>query len=138
VFVTPDALGDAWRDGRVHLPLLVDLNGEPFGRAEAGEDCTFDFGALIAHVAKTRRIGAGAIVGSGTVSNRAADGSPGLPVADGGRGYSCIAERRTIEALAGAEPVTPFLRRGDCVRIEMRDRRGKSVFGAIEQEVVPA
>ncbi|MET0180664.1 MAG: fumarylacetoacetate hydrolase family protein [Novosphingobium sp.] len=136
VFVTPDALGEAWRDGKVHLPLRVDLNGAPFGRTEAGEDCTFHFGALIAHLARTRRIGAGSIIGSGTVSNRDPDGSPGRPVAQGGRGYSCIAEQRTVETLAGGEPTTPFLRWGDCVRIEMRDARSHSIFGAIEQEVV--
>ncbi len=136
VFVTPDALGDAWRDGRLHLPLRVDLNGQPFGRAEAGEECTFDFGTLIAHLARTRRIGAGSIIGSGTVSNRDPDGSPGRPVADGGRGYSCIAEQRMVETIASGEPKTPFLRYGDVVRIEMRDAAGHSIFGAIEQEVV--
>ena len=136
VFVTPDALGDAWQDGRLHLPLRVDLNGQPFGRAEAGEECTFDFGTLIAHLAKTRRIGAGSIIGSGTVSNRDPDGSPGRPVADGGRGYSCIAEQRMVETIATGEAKTPFLRFGDVVRIEMRDAAGHSIFGAIEQEVV--
>ena len=138
VFVTPDELGDSWRDGAVHLPLLVDLNGTPFGRAEAGEECTFPFGQLIAHLARTRRIGAGSIIGSGTVSNRDADGSPGRPVADGGRGYSCIAEQRMIETIRDGAPRTPFLRHGDVVRIEMRDRKGRSIFGAIESEVVPA
>jgi fumarylacetoacetate (FAA) hydrolase len=142
VFVTPDALGPeglgAWHDGRLHLPLMVDLNGEPFGRAEAGEECTFDFGTLIAHLAKTRRIGAGSIIGSGTVSNRDPDGSPGRPVSAGGRGYSCIAEQRMIETIASGEARTPFLKWGDCVRIEVRDARNHSVFGAIENEVVPA
>ncbi|MET0179085.1 MAG: fumarylacetoacetate hydrolase family protein [Novosphingobium sp.] len=143
VFVTPDALGDAWRDGRLHRSLRVDLTRqggapEPFGRAEAGEECTFDFGALIAHLARTRRAGAGTIVGSGTVSNRDPDGSPGRPVADGGRGYSCIAEQRTVETLGGGEATTPFLKWGDCVRIEMRDERNHSIFGAIEQQVVRA
>ena len=138
VFVTPDSLGDAWRDGRLHLPLMVDLNGKPFGRAEAGEECTFDFGVLIAHLAKTRRIGAGSLIGSGTVSNRDPDGSPGRPVEQGGRGYSCIAEQRMVETIRDGQPSTPFLKYGDCVRIEMRDARGKSVFGAIESEVVPA
>ena len=135
-FATPDALGDAWRGGKLHLPLSVDLNGQPFGRIEAGEECTFDFGALIAHLAKTRRIGAGTIVGSGTVSNRDPDGSPGRPVAQGGRGYACIAEQRMVETIAGGEPVTEFLNYGDVVRIDMRDARNHSVFGAIEQEVV--
>ena len=135
VFVTPDSLGDAWREGKLHLPLMVDLNDEPFGRAEAGEECTFDFGALIAHLAKTRRIGAGTIVGSGTVSNRDPDGSPGRPVAVGGRGYSCIAELRTVQQIAHGAAATPFLRFGDKVRIEVRDAKGHSVFGAIEQKV---
>ena len=137
VFVTPDELGEAWGGGTVDLPLLVDLNGQPFGRAEAGQECTFPFGHLIAHLARTRRIGAGSIIGSGTVSNRDADGSPGRPVAEGGRGYSCIAEQRMVETIVGGEPRTPFLRYGDVVRIEMRDGRGHSIFGAIESKVVP-
>ena len=141
VFVTPDALGDAWRDGRLHLPLMVDLTrkgsgAQPFGRAEAGEECTFDFGTLIAHLAKTRRVGAGSIIGSGTVSNRDPDGSPGRPVAAGGRGYSCIAEQRTVETIASGEATTPFLKWGDTVRIDMRDKHNHSIFGAIEGEVV--
>jgi fumarylacetoacetate (FAA) hydrolase len=137
VFVTPDAFGEAWSGGRLNLPLLVDINGQHFGRAEAGEDCTFDFGTLIAHLAKTRKIGAGSIIGSGTVSNRDADGSPGRPIAQGGRGYSCIAEQRMVETIASGAPVTEFLRYGDVVRIEMKDARGRSIFGAIEQEIVP-
>ncbi|MFA7584814.1 MAG: fumarylacetoacetate hydrolase family protein [Novosphingobium sp.] len=135
VFVTPDALDPLWREGRLHGCLRVDFNGEPFGRAGAGEDCTFDFGMLVAHLAKTRRIGAGTVIGSGTVSNRDADGSPGRPVAQGGRGYSCIAEQRMVETILTGEPVTPFLRHGDTVRIEMRDERGHSLFGAIESTV---
>ena len=135
VFVTPRALGDAWRDGKLHHALSVDLNGQPFGRAEAGEECTFDFGVLIAHLAKTRRIGAGSIIGSGTVSNRDPDGSPGRPVSAGGRGYSCLAEQRMIEQIAGGEATTPFLRWGDTVRIEVKDARGRSIFGAIEHQV---
>jgi len=135
VAATPDELGDAWRGGKVHLPLRVNLNGEPFGRAEAGVDMTFDFPALIAHAAKTRHLTAGTIVGSGTVSNRDRDGGPGRPVAQGGLGYSCIAEVRMIETIANGEPATPFMRFGDTVRIEMEDRNGRSIFGAIEQEV---
>ena len=133
VAVTPDELGGTWRDGRVHLPLRVDLNGRPFGRVEAGEDAAFGLADLIAHAAKTRPLGAGTIVGSGTVSNRGPDGGPGLPVADGGRGYSCIAEVRMVETILHGEPVTPFLRRGDRVAIEMRDVAGHSIFGRIEQ-----
>ena len=136
VFVTPDALGEAWQGGKLDLPLCVDLNGEPFGRAEAGEECTFDFGTLIAHLAKTRRVGAGSLIGSGTVSNRDPDGSPGRPVSEGGRGYSCIAEQRMIETIRDGDAKTGFLKYGDRVRIEMRDAKGKSVFGAIENEVV--
>ena len=138
VFVTPDELGDAWQGGRLNHPLRVDLNGAAFGRAEAGEECTFDFGTLIAHLAKTRRIGAGSIIGSGTVSNRDPDGSPGRPCAAGGRGYSCIAEQRMVETIEQGAAVTPFLRYGDVVRIEMRDARGHSIFGAIESEVIPS
>jgi fumarylacetoacetate (FAA) hydrolase len=138
VFVTPEELGDAWQGGRLHLPLMVDLNGAAFGRAEAGEECTFDFGTLIAHLAKTRRIGAGSIIGSGTVSNRDPDGSPGRPCTAGGRGYSCIAEQRMIETIANGAPGTEFLRYGDRVRIEMRDTKGRSIFGAIDHEVQKA
>ena len=137
VFVTPDELGEAWAGGRVHLPLTVDLNGQHVGRAEAGEECTFDFGTLIAHLARTRAVRAGSIIGSGTVSNRDADGSPGRPVSEGGRGYSCIAEQRMVETIRDGAPRTEFLKHGDVVRIEMRDRAGHSVFGAIEQTVVP-
>lgn len=136
VAVTPDALGAAWRDGKVHRPLLVTLNGAPLGRADAGTDMTFDFGALIAFAARTRSLGAGTIIGSGTVSNRGADGGPGLPVAEGGLGYGCLAELRTVETIRGGAPVTPFLAHGDTIRIEMRDDAGHSIFGAIEQEVV--
>jgi len=135
VFVTPDALGDAWQGGKLNHVLAVDLNGEAFGRAEAAEECTFDFGTLIAHLARTRAIGAGSIIGSGTVSNRDSDGSPGRPCREGGRGYSCIAEQRMIETIAGGAPVTEFLKYGDVVRIEMKDGKGHSIFGAIEHEV---
>ncbi|EZP52563.1 fumarylacetoacetate hydrolase family protein [Sphingomonas sp. RIT328] len=135
VFVTPDALGDWWRDGRLHRALHVDLNGQPFGRADAGEDMTFDFGTLIAHAARTRALGAGTIVGSGTVSNRGPDGGPGQTIAAGGVGYSCLAELRTIETIAGGKPVTPFLRSGDTVRIWAEDDRHHPIFGVIEQTV---
>ena len=101
--------------------LKVDLNGQPFGRADAGEDMNFDFGTLIAHLAKTRNLGAGSIIGSGTVSNRDADGGPGKPVERGGRGYSCIAELRTVETILDGKPATPFLKPGDRVRIWMED-----------------
>jgi fumarylacetoacetate (FAA) hydrolase len=134
VAVTLDELGDAWDGGKVNLPLMVDLNGKPFGRANAGIDMNFDFPALIAHAAKTRALAAGTIVGSGTVSNKQG-GGPGKPVAEGGAGYSCIAEIRTIETIGKGSPTTPFMRFGDRVRIEMKDRAGRSIFGAIEQTV---
>ncbi|MGE0630580.1 MAG: fumarylacetoacetate hydrolase family protein, partial [Hyphomicrobiaceae bacterium] len=112
VAVTPDELGDAWRDGKLHLPLLTSLSGKPFGRPNAGNDMTFDFGRLIAHAAMTRPLSAGTIVGSGTVSNKGPDGGPGQPVAKGGLGYSCIAEVRTVETLLDGRPTTPFLKFG--------------------------
>jgi fumarylacetoacetate (FAA) hydrolase len=138
VFVTPDELGERWQDGKLHGPLKVDLNGRPFGRADAGIDMNFDFGILIAHLAKTRNIGAGSIIGSGTVSNRDGDGGPGKPIGEGGLGYSCIAEVRTVETILASKPVTPFLAAGDNVRIWMDDDHGHPIFGVIEQAVVAA
>jgi len=132
--VTPDELGDAWRVGKLHLPLVTHLNGALFGRPNAGVDMTFAFPTLIAHVAKTRSLVAGSIVGSGTVSNKE-DGGPGRPAARGGVGYSCIAEQRTVETILAGNPVTPFLRFGDRVRIEMLDAAGRTIFGAIDQVV---
>jgi len=137
VFVTPDELGARWQDGRLHGELSVQLNGADFGKADAGVDMTFDFGTLIAHLAKTRSLIAGSIIGSGTVSNRAPDGGPGTPVAEGGLGYSCIAEVRTVETLLRGAPETDFLKYGDTVRIEMLDDHRRSIFGAIEQSVQP-
>ncbi|HEY2445414.1 MAG TPA: fumarylacetoacetate hydrolase family protein [Rhizomicrobium sp.] len=127
VAATPDELGEAWSGGKVHLPLTVQLNGEPFGAPNAGEDMTFTFADLIAHAAKTRTLGAGSIVGSGTVSNR-----------DPSRGSCCIAEKRTREQLETGKAETPFLHFGDRVRIEMLDARGSSIFGAIDHHVVRA
>ncbi len=135
IAVTLDELGNAWRDGKLHLPLLVELNGRPFGKSNAGVDMTFDFGQLIQHAAKIRPLCAGTIIGSGTVSNKDKDGSPGKPVAEGGLGYSCIAEVRVIETILRGKPETPFMRFGDTVRIEMKDAQGQSIFGAIEQTV---
>ncbi len=137
VAVTLEELGSAWDGGKLHLPLQVDLNGRPFGRAEAGVDMTFDFPSLIAHAAHTRPLCAGTIIGSGTVSNRDTSGRPGKPVAEGGHGYSCIAEIRMIETIAKGKPATPFMQFGDTVRIEMKDKAGHSIFGAIEQTVRP-
>ncbi|MEN3747319.1 fumarylacetoacetate hydrolase family protein [Sphingomonas sp. HF-S3] len=135
VFVTPDSLGDWWRDGKLHRKLMVDLNGAPFGRAEAGEDMTFDFGTLIAHAAKTRPLGAGTIIGSGTVSNRDSDGGPGKPISEGGVGYSCLAEVRTVETIQRGKAETPFLKAGDTVRIWAEDDKHHAIFGVIEQTV---
>ncbi|MFA4938790.1 fumarylacetoacetate hydrolase family protein [Brevundimonas sp.] len=137
VLVTPQALGDRWKDGKLHGALTVQLNGSDFGKADAGVDMTFDFGTLIAHLAKTRSLGAGTIIGSGTVSNKDADGGPGKPVSEGGLGYSCIAEVRTVETILRGAAETPFLKHGDTVRIEMLDDRHHSIFGAIEQTVGP-
>ena len=138
VAVTPDELGAAWADALIHLPLMVDLNGQPFGRANAGKDATFNLAQLVAHAAKTRNLAAGTIIGTGTVSNKGKDGGAGTPVAEGGAGYSCIAEIRMIETIRDGAPKTPFLKLGDTVRIEMNDSAGHSIFGAIEQTVASA
>jgi fumarylacetoacetate (FAA) hydrolase len=135
VAVTPDELGDAWDGGRLHLPLLSTLNGQAFGKPDAGIDMTFDFPTLIAHAAKSRPLAAGSIIGSGTVSNRGADGGPGRPVGQGGVGYSCIAEQRVVETIQTGAARTPFLKSGDRIRIEMRGADGQSIFGAIDQTV---
>ncbi len=127
VAVTPDELGDAWDGGKACLPLVSHVNGMLFGRPEAGVDMTFDFPQLIEHVTLTRRLGAGAIIGSGTVSNY-----------DRTLGSSCIAERRMLEMVEQGRSTTNFLAFGDRVRIEMLDRDGRSIFGAIDQRVVPA
>jgi fumarylacetoacetate (FAA) hydrolase len=134
VAVTPDELGAAWRDGKVHLPLASHLNGALFGQPDAGTDMTFNFDTLIAHAARTRDLEAGTIIGSGTVSNKD-DGGPGRPVAAGGRGYACIAEQRTVETILEGKPTTPFMRFGDRIRIEMLDAGGRTIFGAIDQVV---
>lgn len=135
VAITPDELGDAWQDGKVHLPLMTYRNNELMGKPNAGVDMTFNFPTLVAHAAKTRPLGAGCIIGSGTVSNKEKDGTPGKPVNEGGLGYSCIAEVRTIETILTGKAVSPFLKFGEKVRIEMLDATGKSIFGAIDQTV---
>lgn len=137
VAVTPDELGDAWDGARLHRRLRSHVNGAPFGTPQAGQDMTFGFPRLIQHVTATRRLRAGAIVGSGTVSNKI-DGEPARPIAEGGPGYSCIAEVRMIETIAHGAPRTPFLAFGDRVRIEMLDDAGGSIFGAIDQRVARA
>ncbi len=135
VAVTPEELGSAWDGAKLSLPLHVAINGAPLGHPNAGVDMTFNFAELIAHAAQTRPLSAGTIIGSGTVSNRGADGGPGLPVSQGGLGYSCIAEQRTVEKLLTGEARTPFLKAGDLVRIEMLDKDRHPIFGAIEQVV---
>ena len=127
VAVTPDELGDAYRDGIVHLPLRTELNGKLLGEPDCGIDMTFNFHQLIAHVCRTRRLGAGTIIGSGTVSNY-----------DRSKGSSCIAEKRMLETIEQGKALTPFMLFGDRVRIEMLDRSGSSIFGAIDQKVVRA
>ncbi|MCW5620441.1 MAG: fumarylacetoacetate hydrolase family protein [Burkholderiales bacterium] len=134
VAVTPDELGEAWRDAKVHLPLVVHLNGKLFGKPEAGVDMTFDFGQLVAHVARTRELEAGSIIGSGTVSNKQGD-LWGSSIDHGGVGYCCLAEVRTYETIEQGKPATSFMRDGDVVRIEMFDRQGRNVFGTIENRV---
>jgi fumarylacetoacetate (FAA) hydrolase len=135
VAVTPDELGKAWDGTKVNLPLLSFVNDQPLGRPVCALDMTFDFPTLIMHAAKTRALSAGTILGAGTVSNRDPDGGPGLPIAEGGLGYSCIAEQRTVETIRFGAPKTPYLKFGDRVRIEMCDADGDSIFGAIDQEV---
>ena len=134
VAVTPDELGDAWKDAKVHLPLVVHLNEQLFGKPNAGVDMTFDFGQLIAHVAKTRTLCAGSIIGSGTVSNKQGN-LWGSSIANGGVGYCCLAEVRTYETIEQGKPVTPFMRHGDTVRIEMFNAQGQNIFGTIENTV---
>lgn len=124
VVVTPDELGNAWRDNKVHLPLRSTLNGELFGKPEAGHDMQFDFAQLIAHAARTRPLAAGTLVGSGTIANQNVE-----------LGASCLAEKRVLEIIANGKPETPFMRFGDTIRIEMLDDNGKSIFGAIKQVI---
>jgi len=126
VFVTPDELGEAWQDSKLHLPMRTQINGKWFGEAECGVDMQFNFAQLVAHAARTRPLAAGAIVGSGTIANQ-----------DTSRGASCLAEQRTVEKLRDGQPSTPFLKYGDRVRIEITDAGGESIFGAIEQAIAP-
>src|SRR5262249_22626791 len=124
-----------WDGAKVNLPLLSFINDQPLGKPICSVDMTFDFPTLVMHAARTRALCAGTILGAGTVSNRDKDGGPGLPIAEGGLGYSCIAEQRTVETIRFGAPKTPFLKFKDRVRIEMRDEDGRSIFGAIEQDV---
>ncbi|BFI95062.1 MAG: fumarylacetoacetate hydrolase family protein [Rhodanobacter sp.] len=126
VFVTPDELGDVWKDEKLHLPMRTWLNGAWFGEAECGVDMQFNFAELVAHAAKTRPLAAGTLVGSGTIANQ-----------DTGKGASCLAEQRTVETLRDGKPSTPFLKFGDTLRIDVTDPQGASIFGAIEQRIAP-
>ncbi|ALZ75097.1 fumarylacetoacetate hydrolase family protein [Rheinheimera sp. F8] len=135
VAVTPEELGTDWQDAKLHLPLVSHLNGKLFGKPNAGVDMTFDFGQLVAHAAKTRNLGAGAIIGSGTVSNKQGT-DYGTSIDEGGLGYSCIAEVRMIETIRDGAPKTSFMKFGDRIRLEVLDAQGQSIFGAIDQQVV--
>ncbi len=135
VAVTPDELGEAWQGGRVHLALQSSWNGRKVGLCDAGPEMTFHFGQLVAHLCKTRNVRAGSIVGSGTVSNKGVEGKGGKM--EWPKGYSCIAEKRAMETLLDGQPATGFMKFGDTIRIEMKGRDGQSVFGAIDQEIVP-
>ncbi len=134
VAVTPDELGEAWKGGRVHQTLQSTWNGRKVGMCDAGEEMTFHFGQLIAHIAKTRNVRAGSIVGSGTVSNKGIEKPDGRT--DWPKGYSCIAEKRCIETIQDGQPSTEFMKYGDTIKIEMKGKDGLSIFGAIDQEVV--
>ncbi len=135
VAITPDELGDAWDGGKVNLPLLSHYNNEPFGCPNAGVDMTFEFPELVAHAAKTRPLSAGAIIGSGTVSNKQGTDF-GTAISEGGVGYSCIAEVRMIETIRDGKPSTRFMKFGDRIKMEMLDANGQSIFGSIDQQVV--
>ncbi|RTZ14417.1 FAA hydrolase family protein [Vibrio aquaticus] len=135
VAVTPDELGAHWNDSKVHLPLLSYYNDQPFGCPNAGVDMTFDFARLIAHAAQSRPLSAGAIIGSGTVSNKQGT-DYGTAISEGGVGYSCIAEVRMIETIRDGSPSTSFMKFGDRIKLEMLDEKGDSIFGAIDQQVV--
>jgi len=134
VAVTLDELGEAWQQGRLHLTLQSAWNGRTVGMCEAGEEMTFHFGQLIAHLCKTRNVRAGSIIGSGTVSNRATEAGGKK---EWSKGYSCIAEKRAIETIQDGQPVTDYMKFGDTIRIEMKGRDGQSLFGAIDQKIVP-
>jgi fumarylacetoacetate (FAA) hydrolase len=135
VAVTLDEFGGAWDGGRLHLTLQSSWNGRKVGMCDAGPEMTFHFGQLIAHICRTRNVRAGSIVGSGTVSNKGVTGESGRT--EWPKGYSCIAEKRAIETIQDGQPTTGFMKFGDTIRIEMRGRDGQSVFGAIDQTIVP-
>lgn len=135
--VTPDELGVSWDGGKAHLPLVSRINGLVFGQPNAGVDMTFDFPTLIAHAAKTRPLCAGAMIGSGAVSNRGPEGGPGRPASEGGAGFSCIWEQRAAESALNGKPATPFLSYGDRIKVDMLDAKGRSIFGAIDHAITP-
>lgn len=135
VAVTPDELGQDWQQSKVHLPLISTYNNEPFGCPNAGVDMTFDFAELVMHASKTRPLSTGTIIGSGTVSNKQGT-DHGTSIQEGGVGYSCIAEVRMIETIRDGQPTTRFMTFGDSIKLEMLNREGQSIFGAIDQQVV--
>ncbi|MFQ3220072.1 MAG: fumarylacetoacetate (FAA) hydrolase [Paraglaciecola sp.] len=135
VAVTPDELADHWQDAKLCLPLMTDYNGKRFGQPQAGEDMTFNFAQLISHASKSRNLGAGTIIGSGTVSNKQGT-EYGTAIEEGGVGYSCIAEVRMIETIRDGKPSTNFMKFGDRVSIKMLDQDGQSIFGTIDQHVI--
>ncbi len=136
VAVTPDVLGEAWDGAKLHLPMHIDVNGKALGHVHTGIDMVFDMPTLISHAAKTRPLTAGTIIGSGTISNKSTDGGPGKPIAEGGVGYSCLAELRMVETLTQGVAKTCFLQFGDHVKIDMLDKTGNSIFGTIEQTII--
>ena len=135
VAVTLDEVDDFWAHGKLNRIMEVDLNDQPLGRVNTSIDMTFNFPQLISHASKSRKLGAGTIIGSGTISNRDKNGGPGLPIDKGGDGYSCLAELRMVETIKYGNPKTPFMDFGDKVRIEIHDNYGQSIFGKIDQKV---
>ena len=136
VAVTIDELGKSWQNGKLHETIMVDLNNIPLGRNQTGEDMTFNFYDLIAHAAKTRNLLSGSIVGSGTISNMSSNGGPEDAIEEGGRGYSCIVEKRTVETIKFGGPVSPYMSFGDTVKIEVLNNKQDSIFGKIEQKLI--
>ena len=138
VAVTIDELGKSWVDGKLHETIMVDLNNIPLGRNRTGEDMIFNFYELIAHAAKTRNLSSGSIFGSGTISNMSSNGGPEDPIGQGGRGYSCIVEKRTVETIKLGRPISPYMLFGDIIRIQVLDKNKESIFGKIEQKLIKA
>ena len=138
VAVTIDELGKSWVDGKLHETIMVDLNNIPLGRNQTGEDMTFNFYELITHAAKTRNLSSGSIFGSGTISNMSSNGGPEDTIDQGGRGYSCIVEKRTVETIKLGRPISPYMLFGDTIRIQILNKNKESIFGKIEQKLIKA